>query len=258
MRNRNRNKAIQSAGRNVLVRRAGRTQNRRVVWAAPLVAVAVTLIGAFPGPAFADDSVRQTCVGVATSPPHVDRADMRVQGRYKGIYSYFDSEMIKGRVDPLPTECTGLYGRTLTFALEIQDATNHAAWLQRSESFLVMQPDPDPRNPLAGDTFSLSSTTTGISELYGAHYLDCLKHPPCGYHRSKRQLEEGAWNAVRKYRLYVCSGRTLRPPFLRGRKSTPGATRARIRFNARAIDLNTHRTLAKRTFTRPLTVHGAC
>jgi hypothetical protein len=234
-----------------------RWANRLAGWPACLAALLVTLTGGFPSTAVADDVVQQECVGVATAAPRIEEADMTVQGRYTGIYSYEDSEFVKGQVDPLPSVCAGNFGRTLTYTLEIQSATNDGAWLRRRDEYLVMQPDPNP-DPLSDETFSDVSVTTGISEIYAAHYLECLKHTRCSYHRTRRQLQRGAWHAVRKYRLYVCSQRSLRPPFLRGPHSTPGKTKARIRFNAEAIDLKTHQPAARKTYTEALSVKGAC
>jgi hypothetical protein len=234
----------------------------RGTWSVKL-AVAIVIVGVLHGAVPASASLRQlrqTCISVATSQPHVYQAVIDAHARYTGTYSYKEEDFLKGSVEPLPAECSGLYGRSLTDTVEVQNPANHAAWLGRGEDLLVAQPN----SPFEGPTFSFYIVIGKISPLYaGAHEPHCQVHPaPCYRGLTKEHLHRlraGAWRAVRKWGLYVCSKRSLRPPLLRGRRSARGGTRARIVFHAKATDLHDHhRTLAEKTFIRPMRVKGAC
>lgn len=137
---------------------------------------------------------------------------------------------------------------------------------RRGRSLLTMEPDPYPgrdNDPFEGPTFSASSTTFSISRLYvRAHDAKCRKHQQLCYRELSSQhlakLRRLAWRAVRQNGLYVCSHRSLRPPLLQARRSSSGTTKARILFHASALAFESHSTLARRTFIRPVRVIGAC
>ena len=230
--------------------------------------VAVTaLIGVHGASAFGTSeatSVEQTCIAVATARPQITEATMAVQGRYKGVYSYEDTEFVKGEAEPLPEDCAQRVGRELSYTLEVQGATNPNFWMRRGESLLSEEPDPiKVKDPFEGPEFGSLSNTQSISLLYvHAHEARCRqKQQQCYDELTPHHLnvlQHLAWGIVRKGGLYVCSNPRLRPPLLRARRGTPGPTKARMIFHSRATRLPGHQVIAERNFVRSLTVKGAC
>jgi hypothetical protein len=209
-------------------------------------------------------SLEQTCITVATARPQVNEATMSVQARYKGVYSYEDTEFVKGEGKPLPEECAHRFGRELSYTLEVQSATNPKVWMRRSDLLLSEEPDPiKVKDPFEGPGFGALSNTQSISLLYvHAHEARCRQHQQQCYDELTIHhlgvLQHLAWGAVRKGGLYVCSNPRLRPPLLRARRGAPGPTKARMVFHARATRLQGRQVIAERSFVRPLTVKGAC